>query len=388
MGQDLLVKSGSTGLVLVVVRGRETFVQGFGETYPGSGVAPDRNSVVRLCSLTKIFTTDLLVKMLQDGLVRLDDPLQRFAPEGVKVPVVGSARPITLGDLATHTAGLPREVGPAPRGVAHFTFPGEAFRWAWLPKQRLRDAPGTVAVYSNVGFDLLGDALATAAHQPYPRLLAERTTGPLEMRETTFTPTPVQCARLLGGTHPEGECTATANSAGSSGLYSTASDMQRWLEYLLGTDVPAIPAQNAAAQAVYVRPEQLKRGQGLDHAGGAGGIGLGWIHTAMPMDASGVNRYGDLVEKTGGGAGFLTYIALNRAKHTAIFVAATDGRVETHLNLFRAANNVLLTLAGLPTFPEELPHNTEVMVAKARGKAKVVHSGRRAAPHASWHKAR
>ncbi len=370
LGQELLVKSGSTGLVLVVVRGHETFVQGFGETAPGSGVAPDRSSVVRLCSLTKIFATDLLVKMLGDGTVRLDTPLQRLAPKGAVVPVVDEARPMTLGDLATHTAGLPREVGAGPRGTAHFTFPSESYRWEWLPRQRLKTVPGSAALYSNVGFDLLGDALAEAAHEAYPRLLARRTTGPLGMRETGFGPTAAQCARLLAGAHDEGECTATANTAGSSGLYSTGSDMQRWLEYLLGTDVPAIPAQNAAAQAVYVRPEQLARMDGLGHAGDPTGVGLGWIHMAVPVDASGESRYGDIVEKTGGGAGFLTYIALNRGTHTGIFVAATDGRVETHSNLFRAANNVLLRLAGLPEFPEELPHPRAVVVAGPKGKGR------------------
>jgi D-alanyl-D-alanine-carboxypeptidase/D-alanyl-D-alanine-endopeptidase len=368
LGQELLLKSGSTGLLLVVVRGKETFVQGFGETSPGSGVTPDRNSVVRLCSLTKIFTTDLLVKLMQDGRVRLDEPLQRLALPGVRVPMLAEARLLTLGDLATHTAGLPREVGPAPRGTPHFTFPSEAFRWAWLPEQRLKSAPGTVALYSNVGFDLLGDALARATHEPYPALLAQRTMEPLGMRETTFTPTPAQCARLLGTAHPEGPCTSTVNSAGSSGLYSTASDLERWLEYLLGTDTPAIPAQNAAAQAVYVQPGQLVRMEGLDHAGQPTGIGLGWIHTALPMEAASAD--GDILEKTGGGAGFLTYIALNRATHTAIFVAATDGRIETHLNLFKAANNALLTMAGLPAFAPEMPHPAVETTAKPHGRAR------------------
>ena len=65
--------------------------------------------VVRLCSLTKIFTTDVLTKLIADKTVRLDDPLQRFAPAHTIVPK--RERPITLLDLATHTSGLPRELG-------------------------------------------------------------------------------------------------------------------------------------------------------------------------------------------------------------------------------------------------------------------------------------
>jgi D-alanyl-D-alanine-carboxypeptidase/D-alanyl-D-alanine-endopeptidase len=86
---------------------------------------------------------------------------------------------------------------------------------------------------------------------------------------------------------------------------------------------------------------------GLDHAGEPSGIGLGWMHL-LPAGSE-----PEIIEKTGGGAGFLTYIALNQATHTAIFVAATDGRVETHMNLFRAANDVLTTIAGLPPMPVE-----------------------------------
>jgi D-alanyl-D-alanine-carboxypeptidase/D-alanyl-D-alanine-endopeptidase len=58
-----------------------------------------------------------------------------------------------------------------------------------------------------------------------------------------------------------------------------------------------------------------------------------------------------IIEKTGGGASFETYIAINHSRHTAIFLAATDGSVATHLNLFNAANKLLLALAGLPPIP-------------------------------------
>jgi len=355
LGQDLYVRSGSTGLVLVVVRGDEVFFRGYGQTAIGSGQAPGPDSLLRLCSLSKIFATDLFLKLAADKLVRLDTPLQRLAPPHVLVPGKGG-RAITLGDLATHTAGLPREVRPVPSGVAHFTFPDFQQRWSWLPKQHLLSVPGTAALYSNVGFDLLGDALQAAARKPYPTLIAERTTTPLAMHETGFDPTPEQCGRLLQGAHDEGPCTSTDATAASSGLYSTPRDMVQWLKYLLGTGLPRIPAQPAVAQATYIQPQTLLRVQGLDHAGEPSGIGLGWIHTLAPADAA----PNEIVEKTGGGAGFLTYIALNQPHRIGLFVAATDGRVETHLNLFRAANDVLLTLAGLPPLPPEPPRPVRI----------------------------
>ena len=344
LGEELFRGSGSTGMVLVVVRGKEVFFHGFGETSPGSHQTPQPNSLLRLCSLSKIFATDLLVKMMLAGAVHLDDPLQRFAAPGITVPE-RDGRLITLGDLATHTAGLPREVGAAPAGAAHFTFPDERFRWSWLPRQQLRTTPGTAAAYSNIGFDLLGDALEAAAGKPYARLLAERTTSPLGMRETGFSPTAAQCARLLEGAHYEGVCTDTQNSAGSAGVYSTAADMERWLAYLLGTGTPLIPAQNPAAQAVYLDPAQLTGVIGLDHAGTPTGLGLGWVHV------NGEDTGQSITQKTGGGAGFATYIALNPAHHAAIFLAATDGAGESGIYLFKAANNLLLTMVGEPPLP-------------------------------------
>jgi D-alanyl-D-alanine-carboxypeptidase/D-alanyl-D-alanine-endopeptidase len=358
LGAELFARSGSTGMVLVVARGDQVFFHGYGETAPMSGQAPTTDSVLRLCSLTKIFTTDVLTKLVQDKTVRLQDPLQRYAPAHVVVPIRNKI--ITLEELATHMSGLPRELGTAPRNTPHFTFPDHATRWRWLPNQYLRSTPGSAALYSNVGFDLLGDALATGAHKQYAALLEERTLQPLNMYGTTYFPNAEQCARLLMGSYDEGPCTSTEETAGSSGLYSTPRDMAIWLKYLLGAGGPGLPAQNAAAQASYLRVADLTREEGLDHAGRPYGIGLGWLHLGAPGDPS------EIVEKTGGGAGFSTYIALHHPSRTAIFVATTDGAGESHTNLFKGANNILLALAGLPPLPEDAPKPARKHVRKRR----------------------
>src|SRR6202789_45092 len=348
---DLFRRSGSTGMVVVVVRGNETWMQSYGQTYPGSHQKPNADSLVRLCSLSKIMTTDLLVKLVADGHVSLSDPLQKFAPRNVTVPVRTvrglSDRPITLRDLATHTAGLPREIAYPAGDAGHFTFPDYNFRWQWLPSYRLRFQPGTAAHYSNIGFDLLADALSAAAGKPYPQLFADRVAKPLGLRDTTLSPTPGECARLLIGGRNEGPCSDTTAAAGSGGMYSTAHDMTRWLQYLL--DLPGVPMhQDPAATATYIQAAQLRWTQGLAHAGVPTGIGLGWVHINQPDDAA------MIIEKTGGGAGFTTYIALNPGRHIGIFVAATEGRHEG-ANIFQGSNNLLLYLAGLTPAPGDSP---------------------------------
>jgi D-alanyl-D-alanine-carboxypeptidase/D-alanyl-D-alanine-endopeptidase len=347
LGTDLFLQSGSTGMVLVVVRNDHVFFRGYGQTAPNSHQFPTQDSLLRLCSLTKIFTTDVLTKLVADKTVRLDDPLQRYAPAGTVLPK--RLRPITLADMATHTSGLPRELGNAPPNTPHFTFPDYRTRWRWLQNQPLRSTPGTAALYSNVAFDFLGDALQSAAHKQYAALLAERTLNPLHMQHTTFFPNAEQCRHLLVSAHEDGPCTATEATAGSSGLYSTAADMAIWLEYLLQTGRPGIPAQNASAQAVYILPSNLVSQKGLDHAGEPTGVGLGWIHILS------IDSPSHILEKTGGGAGYETYIAINHSRRTAIFLAATDGSVDTHLNLFNAANKLLLAVAGLPPLPPPSP---------------------------------
>ena len=109
LGTDLFLQSGSTGMVLVVVRDDQVFFRGYGETAPNSHQLPTQDSLLRLCSLTKIFTTDVLGKLVADKTVHLDDTLQRYAPPGTLVPK--RVRPITLANMATHTSGLPRELG-------------------------------------------------------------------------------------------------------------------------------------------------------------------------------------------------------------------------------------------------------------------------------------
>jgi D-alanyl-D-alanine-carboxypeptidase/D-alanyl-D-alanine-endopeptidase len=391
LGSELFLQSGSTGMVLVIVRDDQVIFEGYGETAPGSHLAPNQNAVVRLCSLTKIFTTDVLSKLVADKTVTLNDTLQRFAPRGTTVP--NRVRPITLANLATHTSGLPRELGNAPRDTPHFTFPDYRTRWRWLPNQRLLSTPGTAALYSNIAFDLLSDALQSASHQQFAALLAQRTLNPLHMQNTTYFPTARQCSLLLISAHEDGPCTSTEQTAGSSGLYSTAADMTLWLKYLLQTGTPVIAklatsapdatmpdasTPHTSAQAVYILPSNLVKQKGLDHAGEPTGIGLGWIHL-LPT-----NSPSHIIEKTGGGAGFSTYIAINHATHTAIFLAATEGPptpdpptpdhltqspAESPLSLFNATNKLLLAVAGLPPLAPPPP--------KPARKRKTPHRSRR-----------
>jgi D-alanyl-D-alanine-carboxypeptidase/D-alanyl-D-alanine-endopeptidase len=342
-------------MVLVVVRNHDVMIKGYGETFPGSGRSPDSNSIVRLCSVSKILTTDLLLKLVDDGTVKLTDPLQRYAPPGKLVPTETeqpdphSATEITLRSLATHTAGLTREISSYPRKTPHFTFPDFNQRWDWLPAQKLISPPDSAALYSNVGFDLLGDALAAASGKSYAALLHDRLLRPLRMWNTTLFPSVDQCNRLLLGSGDQGPCTSTEESGASGGVYSTPADMAKYIQYLLHLSGPSMPSPPNLA--VYLDPAQLKSVYGLDHAGKPSGIGLAWIQIGDPTTPSVV------LEKTGGGAGFTTYIALSPSRQTGVFLAVTQGKGKQQIDFYHESNNLLAALANIPPLPHRV-HRT------------------------------
>jgi D-alanyl-D-alanine-carboxypeptidase/D-alanyl-D-alanine-endopeptidase len=122
--------------------------------------------------------------------------------------------------------------------------------------------------------------------------------------------------------------------------------MAEFLQYLLHD--PGSPAPPAADLAVSITPAQLKSVQGLNHAGDATGIGLAWIQLGDPASPSAI------VQKTGGGAGFGTYIALNTAGKTGIFLAVTDGKGNATVDFYQEANNLLAALANVPPLPPRI----------------------------------
>jgi serine-type D-Ala-D-Ala carboxypeptidase/endopeptidase len=337
-GDAMFIDSGAPGMVLVVVRGQDTVIEGYGETTKGNGRKPDGKSLLRLGSITKVFAGELLASLATEGKVHLTDPLRLYGA-GTSVPKFGD-REITLLDLATHSAGLPREMGSAPPNAPLFSWPTRADRWSWLSKYSLAWEPGTVGAYSNIGFDLLADALVAASGKSYSELLKERITGPLGMADTVFNPTKEQCERLmtgsgLGGTAP---CVDTEENAGSGGLYSTAEDMAKWLRHNLATSDPATWPVLALAHAVYLPRQAMTAAIGFDEAGPMAGIGLGWIIMAaqghLPM----------IVQKTGGVPGFMTYIAFAPGKDVGAFVAVTRVDFAMFPGLTAAVNALIANL--------------------------------------------
>ena len=97
-------------------RARQPWVRGYGKVTVDKEDVPDQDTVYEIGSISKVFTGVLLAALVQDGSVRLDQPVEQLLPETVRVPAHG-ARKITLVDLSTHTSALPRmpsNLAPTP----------------------------------------------------------------------------------------------------------------------------------------------------------------------------------------------------------------------------------------------------------------------------------
>jgi D-alanyl-D-alanine-carboxypeptidase/D-alanyl-D-alanine-endopeptidase len=342
-GLAMFIESGAVGMVLVVVDGDDQIVVGYGETAKDSGKTPDGKSLLRIGSNSKVFAGELLGGLAAEGVVGLTDPLQRFAPEGMHIPDF-EGRTITLLDLATHAAALPRELplDPPPNSPP-FASPTAADRFAWLADYSLPWAPGSVASYSNVGFDLLGAALATATNLSYPDLLRERITGPLGMSDTVLEPSQEQCARMMTGYGIPGAdaepCVSTANIGGSGGLYSTGDDMVLWLRHNLSRDDPAVWPTLALSHAPYLERTTLDAAIGFDEAGTMDGIALAWL-VEQPAEHRPM-----VLQKSGGLAGFMSYTVFAPSRGVGVFVAVNRIDFGMFAGLTEGANELVASLA-------------------------------------------
>jgi len=331
--------SGATGMAMVVIDGNQRVFRSFGETRPGNNVRPQLDSVVRIASLSKLMTSEMLVKLLDQGRVRLDDPLSKYAPPGARVPTYQGA-PITLVNLATHTSALPREQpgGAAVRPV--FVWPTHEQRWNWLATAKLKTAPGTQAAYSNLAFDLLADALARAAGKPYPQLFEEQITRPLGMKDTTFTPSPDQCKRLMVAEKGASPCNNTLAAIGSGGVYSTPGDMMRWMQQFLSSDFYHRDTQADRMQTLIYPRERLTKVVGMDVPGKADALGLGWVYMAPKEGHPGI------IQKTGGGGGFITYMAMVPQHNVGVFVVITRSPLTKFTNMSDGVNDLVSELSN------------------------------------------
>ncbi|MEO8115628.1 MAG: serine hydrolase [Phenylobacterium sp.] len=247
------VRKKSLGMVVGLTSREGRRVIGYGVLDRKDRRVPGADTVFAVGSVTKLFTALILADMARRGEVALGDPVARYLPAAVPQR---NGRQITLVDLATHTSGLPfwpsNLAPPPPENAQHYT---EAQLYAFLAGYQLTRDPGSQWEYSNLGFALLGHALARRAGLDYATLLGDRITRPLGMRDTGVMPSPAMRSRLAMGHDEALQPTRRWNFglfAPAGGALSTVNDLLSFAEMTMAAPT-ASPLAAASALMLQTR---------------------------------------------------------------------------------------------------------------------------------------
>ena len=265
--------------------------RGFGRTaWDGRGTdVSARGTAYDLASLTKVIgTTSAIMLLVDDGKLRLDDPVGRHLSEFRD----GGRDRITIRDLLMHRAGLPS--GPALRGTR-----SAAQARAAVLRTPLAYTPRSRSLYSDVGPIILGLVAERVAREPLDRLVRRRVFEPLGMRATRFG---APAGHAVAPTSDEGVGTVhdpnaqrLGGVAGHAGLFSTAADLARFARMLLGGGaIDGVRIFSHSTVTLFTTRQAEGRPLGWDMCVGGGRCGLqmsdaafghtGFTGTAMWID--------------------------------------------------------------------------------------------------------
>ena len=227
------------GLAIVVVQGDSVlFMKGYGVRELGKPDPVTVHTRFGNMSTTKAFTA-LLVAMLADsGKLALDDPVQEHEP-AVQFADPYVTREITVRDLLTHRVGF---------GDPDYLWGTSGLDFATIA-HRLRFVPTQTSFrsrfqYNNVTYALAGDVAARVAGTTWQALLHAKILGPLGMTETVADAAELKAAGITDVTSPHGIVRDTVrvlpaaldgidDIAPAGSILSTATDMAKWLRFLL-----------------------------------------------------------------------------------------------------------------------------------------------------------
>ncbi|MEO7352649.1 MAG: serine hydrolase domain-containing protein [Marmoricola sp.] len=214
-----------------------------------AGASTETNRQYRIGSITKTMTSVLVMQCRDDALLDLDDPIGRFLPE-TGYPAA------TVRSLLSHTSGMQSE----PVGPWWERSPG-------VPIAELLAAndgpaavfgPGEHYHYRNLGYGLLGEAVARLRGRPWFTLVQERVLAPLGMSRTSYLPRAPYATGFsvhhLAGTLTEEPLHETGSMAPAGQLWSTLEDLARFTAFLSGGDAHVLAPQTLTEMRQPVPP--------------------------------------------------------------------------------------------------------------------------------------
>ena len=306
--QSSMHEDGIAGVgVAIVDASGSLLLKGYGTA--GRGRAVDANTLFQVQSISKTFVWIALMQLVEEGKIRLDDPINLHLPAFLQIPDEGFRNPILVRDLMNHTAGFedsafghlfvqrPEQLMPLNTYLAHYRV------------HRVRE-PDTLQVYSNYGGALGGALVAHVSGTGWEDYVEQRIIRPLGMGTATFRqPYSEELARARGLPSPMPPATAALLTEGfrrgpsgleaasreftadfpAGALVASAKDMAAYMSALLDP--------KAMARA-HVLPEQTLVAMRIPMFRGAAGFGdmrSGFQSFPLPGDIEAFGHGGDSV---------------------------------------------------------------------------------------------
>ena len=225
------------------------------------------DTIFDIASLTKIVaTTSAMMKLVEQGKVRIGDPVTAYLPE-----FQGGDSPITIRDLMTHFSGLRPDLDLVPVWSGYET----GIRRALMDKPA--NPPDTKFVYSDINFILLGEIVHRVSGLPENEYVKQILFDPLGMKDSGYLPAAALLPRIaptemqpdgkiLRGVVHDPTARYMGGVAGHAGVFSTAEDMGKFCQMILdGGDGLFSPAAIRAFTQPATPPDQpIVRGLGWD----------------------------------------------------------------------------------------------------------------------------
>lgn len=316
--------------VAVIDKGRVAFARGYGMANVEHAVPVTPDTVFQSGSVGKQFTAAGILCLVEDGKIRIDDPVAKYLPE-----VPASWAPIRIRHLLTHTSGIP------DYATESFDYRGDyddAKIVALARELPLEFPAGSRWKYSNTGYALLGIIIDRVTGHHYSELLRERIFAPLGMRsarlidEASIVPHRAAGYRLMHGELANQEWVSpTLNTTADGSLYLSLNDMIAWDAGLRAGQVLSATSW----QQIYT-PVTLTDGSTYPY-------GYGWYVSVSPGQ--------EIHEHGGAWQGFKTYIRRYLGDDVTVIVLANLGDADPARFTDHVAVAWLPKLAGQSAVP-------------------------------------
>ncbi|MDJ1506341.1 serine hydrolase domain-containing protein [Xanthocytophaga agilis] len=262
---DLVKKGKFSGAVLIAKQGKVLLSKGYGYANSESKKTNTPHTIFRIGSLTKPFTSVLVLQLVEQSRIDLDKPLSTYFPSEQTTETKLSQ--ITVRQLLQQTTGLADYTETQLSCTALDQHPIQPKNFlTCLPELSLEFAPGSRFSYSNTNYYLLGLLLEQITGQTFQQLLYDKILHPLNMKRTGYLPSELQSSQsqdfAQGYTLREGKVVPTqiediGRAYAAGGLYSTVEDLYLFDQALRNetllkkVTIQQVFAENKAVQPSY-----------------------------------------------------------------------------------------------------------------------------------------